>query len=138
MAHFAKVVDGKVSQVIVAEPEFFLTFKDTSPGDWIQTSINTSHGVHRLGGTPLRKNFASVGHSYDSVLDAFIITSRIRPICHQQEVAFLKCCRSVAGCQRKVSCCHVVGFNRQTPCRNSGRNSEKRRTVGRTFERDRL
>lgn len=72
MAHFAKVVDGKVSQVIVAEPEFFDTFVDSSPGDWIQTSINTTHGVHRLGGTPLRKNYASIGYSYDSILDAFI------------------------------------------------------------------
>ena len=40
MGHFAKVTDGKVTQVIVAEPEFFTTFVDTSPGEWIQTSYN--------------------------------------------------------------------------------------------------
>lgn len=72
MAHFAKVVDGKVSQVIVAEPEFFDTFVDTSPGQWIQTSYNTHGGVHINGGTPLRKNYAGVGYSYDPVRDAFI------------------------------------------------------------------
>lgn len=72
MAHFAKVVDGKVTQVIVAEPEFFNTFVDSSPGEWIQTSYNTRGGVHILGGTPLRKNYAGIGYSYDSTRDAFI------------------------------------------------------------------
>jgi hypothetical protein len=72
MAHFAKVVDGKVSQVIVAEPEFFETFVDTSPGEWIQTSYNTRGGEHTLGGTPLRKNYAGIGYTYDRVRDAFI------------------------------------------------------------------
>ena len=72
MAHFAKVVDGTVTQVIVAEPEFFETFVDTSPGRWIQTSYNTYGGQHKLGGTPLRKNYAGVGFTYDTALDAFI------------------------------------------------------------------
>lgn len=72
MSHFAKVLNGKVVQVIVAEPEFFDTFIDSSPGNWIQTSYNTIGGVHRLGGTPLRKNFAGVGFSYSYELDAFI------------------------------------------------------------------
>jgi hypothetical protein len=72
MGHFAKVVDGKVTQVIVAEPEFFDTFVDSSPGTWIQTSYNTYGGKHSLGGTPLRKNYAGVGYSYDHVRDAFI------------------------------------------------------------------
>jgi hypothetical protein len=72
MAHFAKVVDGKVTQVIVAEPEFFNTFVDSSPGEWIQTSYNTRGGVHANGGTPLRKNYAGVGYSYDRTRDAFI------------------------------------------------------------------
>lgn len=72
MGHYAKVLDGKVIQVIVAEPEFFQTFKDTTAGTWIQTSYNTRGGVHTLGGTPLRKNFAGIGFSYDHVLDAFI------------------------------------------------------------------
>jgi hypothetical protein len=72
MSHFAKVVDGKVSQVIVAEPEFFQTFVDSSPGEWIQTSYNTHGGVHANGGTPLRKNYAGIGFTYDRTRDAFI------------------------------------------------------------------
>ena len=65
MAHYAKVVDGIVTQVIVAEAEFFDTFVDTEPGEWVQTSYNTVEGVHTDGGTALRKNFAQVGDHYD-------------------------------------------------------------------------
>lgn len=72
MAHFAKVVNGIVTQVIVAEPEFFETFIDSSPGEWIQTSYNTFGGQHKLGGTPLRKNYAGIGFTYDKERDAFI------------------------------------------------------------------
>lgn len=71
MAHFAKVVDSKVVQVIVAEPEFFNTFVDSSPGAWIQTSYRT-HGGQHPEGTPLRKNYAGIGYSYDAGRDAFI------------------------------------------------------------------
>ena len=78
MGHFAKVVDGKVTQVIVAEPEFFDTFVDSSPGAWIQTSYNTRGNVHYGqdgqpdGGVALRGNYAGVGYSYDAARDAFI------------------------------------------------------------------
>lgn len=72
MAHFAKVNNGIVEQVIVAEPEFFDTFVDSSPGQWIQTSYNTHGGVHANGGTPLRKNYAGIGYTYDAQRDAFI------------------------------------------------------------------
>ena len=72
MAHYAKVLDGKVTNVIVADQEFFTTFVDTEPGEWIQTSYNTHGGVHSLGGTPLRKNYAGIGYSYDRTKDAFI------------------------------------------------------------------
>ena len=72
MAHFAKVVNGQVVNVIVAEPEFFETFVDSSPGEWIQTSYNTYGGVHTQGGTPLRKNYAGIGYTYDRERDAFI------------------------------------------------------------------
>ena len=72
MAHFAKVLGDKVTQVIVAEPEFFDTFIDSTPGMWIQTSYNTLGGQHSLGGEPLRKNFAGVGFTYNYNLDAFI------------------------------------------------------------------
>jgi len=71
MSHFAKVLDGKVTQVIVAEPEFFQTFVDSSPGEWIQTSYNT-HGGNHPEGQPLRKNFAGIGYTYDAQRDAFI------------------------------------------------------------------
>ena len=71
MSHFAKVVDGKVTQVIVAEPEFFDTFVDSSPGTWIQTSYNT-HGNQHPEGRPLRGNYAGIGFSYDAINDVFI------------------------------------------------------------------
>jgi hypothetical protein len=72
MAHFAKVVGDVVTNVIVAEPEFFDTYVDTSPGQWIQTSYNTYKGVHALGSTPLRGNFAGIGTMYDAENDIFI------------------------------------------------------------------
>lgn len=72
MAHFAKVVDGIVTKVIVAEPDFFDSFVDSSPGTWIQTSYGMHGGKHAEGGEPLRKNFATTGFSYDERLDAFI------------------------------------------------------------------
>jgi len=71
VGHFAKVVDSKVVQVIVAEPEFFDTFVDSSPGQWIQTSYRT-HGGQHPEGTPLRKNYAGIGYTYDAGRDAFI------------------------------------------------------------------
>ena len=71
MAHFAKVVDGVVAQVIVAEPEFFDTFVDSSPGEWIQTSYNTRGNQHPEG-RPLRGNFAGIGFTYDREKDVFI------------------------------------------------------------------
>jgi len=77
MAHYAKVNNGIVEEVIVAEAEFFDTFIDSSPGAWIQTSYNTRGGKHydqdgsEDGGTPLRKNYAKIGHPYDSTRDAF-------------------------------------------------------------------
>ena len=72
MSHFAKVNSGVVEQVIVAEPEFFDNFVDSSPGEWIQTSYNTYGGVHANGGDPMRMNYAGVGYTYDRVRDAFI------------------------------------------------------------------
>jgi len=77
MAHYAKVLDGKVLSVIVADETFFETFIDSSPGEWIQTSYNTRGGVHygedgEPDGKPaLRKNFAGVGMIYDKDRDAF-------------------------------------------------------------------
>jgi hypothetical protein len=71
MAHYAKVNNGIVEQVIVAEKEFFNTFVDSSPGTWIQTSYNTYGNQHKLGGTPLRGNYAGIGYTYDATHDVF-------------------------------------------------------------------
>ena len=71
MAHYAKVNNGIVEQVIVAEPDFFDVFVDNTPGEWIQTSYNTRGGQHPEG-RPLRKNFAGIGYTYDANKDAFI------------------------------------------------------------------
>ena len=70
MSHFAKVLDGKVTQVIVAEQEFFETFVDSSPGEWIQTSYRTYANQHPEG-RPLRGNYAGVGYTYDRENDVF-------------------------------------------------------------------
>jgi hypothetical protein len=70
MSHFAKVTDGKVTQVIVAEQEFFDTFVDSSPGTWLQTSYNT-HGNQHPEGRPLRGNYAGIGYTYDATNDVF-------------------------------------------------------------------
>mgnify|MGYP003326497730 FL=1 len=82
MSHFAKVQRigigstslGVVKEVIVADQTFIDHMTTNFPEDnvyWVQTSYNTSGGVHILGGTPLRKNFASPGSLYDPVRDAF-------------------------------------------------------------------
>jgi hypothetical protein len=70
MSHYAKVNNGIVEQVIVAEADFFNTFVDSSPGNWLQTSYNT-HGNQHPEGRPLRGNYAGIGYIYDSVNDVF-------------------------------------------------------------------
>jgi hypothetical protein len=62
MAHYAKIENSIVTKVIVAEAEFFTTFVDSSPGEWVQTSYNNN----------FRKNYAGVGYTYDVTRDAFI------------------------------------------------------------------
>tara|TARA_B110000208_G_scaffold109957_1_gene135963 strand:+ start:950 stop:1303 length:354 start_codon:yes stop_codon:yes gene_type:complete len=95
MSHYAKVVDGLVEEVIVAEQDFI---DNHCEGTWIQTSYNTMGGKHYTqeqvtttftgpdgleqeytqaefveGGTDgLRKNFAGTGYTYDEARDAFI------------------------------------------------------------------
>jgi hypothetical protein len=78
MAHYAKVVDGTVVNIIVAEADFFDSFIDDSPGIWLQTSYNTHGGVHydpitkEPDSTPqLRYNYATVGGLYDQDANAF-------------------------------------------------------------------
>ena len=77
MAHFAKVIDGVVENVIVAEQDFIDSGAVGSPSDWVQTSYNTYGGKHwtqNEDGTvtessdqskALRKNFAGIGMNYD-------------------------------------------------------------------------
>ena len=87
MGHYAKVQNGTVIQVIVAEPEFFDFFVDSSPGKWIKTSYNIRGGVYYDPETNepaedqsvinedearLRKNYAGIGFTYDRDRDAFI------------------------------------------------------------------
>ena len=76
MSHFAEVKDGTVTQVFVAEQEFIDTLDNSS--EWVQTSYNTRGGKHydpdtreEDSGTPLRKNYAGIGYTYDSVKDVF-------------------------------------------------------------------
>ena len=80
MAHFVKVLKGKVIDSIVASQDFMDNYVDTTAGKWIQTSYNTRGNVHYQadGVTPsedqskaLRKNYASKGMMYDSDADAF-------------------------------------------------------------------
>lgn len=79
MAHFAQVDENNiVTQVLVVSDQDagngqnFLANTLGLGGTWIQTSYNTIGGVHTNGGTPLRKNYAGIGYTYDSVRDAFI------------------------------------------------------------------
>lgn len=81
MSHFAKVENGVVTQVIVAEQDFINSGAVGDPAQWIQTSYNTRGGVHYDPNTgepsadqskALRKNYAGIGYTYDPVLDAFV------------------------------------------------------------------
>lgn len=80
MAHFAKVENGIVKQVIVAEQEFIDSGAAGNPKNWIQTSysafagdyLDVSTGSIRPEKQALRKNFAGIGYSYDKERDAFI------------------------------------------------------------------
>lgn len=79
MAHYAKIVNGIVVKVLVADEAFFESFVDDSPGIWLQTSYNTRGNVHYDPVTgapddkpPLRKNYAGIGYIYDPEIDGFI------------------------------------------------------------------
>ena len=79
MAHFARIdSDNKVVKVSVvsneqaADGQNYLANTLNLGGTWIQTSYNTKGGVHLTGGTPLRKNYAGIGYTYDATRDAFI------------------------------------------------------------------
>lgn len=76
MGHFAKIENGFVTEVIVAEQDFIDTLQDKD--SWIQTSYNTRGGIHYApnsntpdGGVALRGNYAGVGYVYDEQNDVF-------------------------------------------------------------------
>jgi hypothetical protein len=80
MGNFAKVLNGKVTEVIVAHPEYFATFVDSSPGEWLQTSYNTRGGIYYEPNSnipspdqskALRANFAGIGYTYDATNNVF-------------------------------------------------------------------
>jgi hypothetical protein len=79
MAHFAEVDENNiVLRVLVVDDlnesdgQNFLANTLGLGGTWLKTSYNTTAGVHTLGGTPFRKNYAGIGYTYDEALDAFI------------------------------------------------------------------
>lgn len=77
MAHWAELDENNiVLQVTVgdnaAEDEGYGWLMENKGGTWVKTSFNTHAGVHALGGTPFRKNYAGPGYTYDEVRDAFI------------------------------------------------------------------
>jgi len=71
MSHFAKVIDGIVTEVLVIDQDVIDTGMFGDPALWVQTSYNTYGGQHPEG-RPLRKNYAGVGYTYDATRDAFI------------------------------------------------------------------
>ena len=71
MSHFAKVIDGIVTEVLVIEQDVIDTGLFGDPSLFVQTSYNTLGGQHPEG-RPLRKNYAGVGYTYDAERDAFI------------------------------------------------------------------
>ena len=77
MSHFAKLSnENVVVQVLKMNNEMpnqgYDWLLEQFGGTWVQTSYNTFAGQHSEGGTPLRKNFAGIGYTYDSDKDAFI------------------------------------------------------------------
>lgn len=77
MAHWAEIDENNIVQrVIVTSNELpdegYNWLVTRLGGNWIKTSYNTLGGIHRLGGTPLRKNYAGIGFTYDHTRDAFI------------------------------------------------------------------
>lgn len=71
MSHFAKVIDGIVTEVLAIGQDVINTGLFGDPALWVKTSYNT-HGGQHPEGRPLRKNYAGIGYTYDPVRDAFI------------------------------------------------------------------
>ena len=75
MAHYAKIDNGVVTQVIVAHSKLWC--EETLGGTWVQTSYNTQGNQHLLGGEPLNKNYAGIGYLWDG-------TGFHSPACHDE------------------------------------------------------
>ena len=67
MAHFAHITNGVVDNVIVIDAETLALGHWGDPSEWVQTSYNTQGGAHSQGGTPLHKNYAGIGYTWDGV-----------------------------------------------------------------------
>jgi hypothetical protein len=65
MAHYAHITNGVVDNVIVIDAETLALGHWGDPSEWVQTSYNTQGGEHKLGGTPLHKNYAGIGYTWD-------------------------------------------------------------------------
>jgi hypothetical protein len=65
MGHFAKIENGVVTQVVVADGVDWC--EQNLGGEWVQTSYNTRGGVHNSGKYPIHKNYAGVGFLFDGV-----------------------------------------------------------------------
>ena len=65
MGHYAKVENGIVTQVIVADGVDWC--EQNLGGEWVQTSYNTHGGVHSSGKFPIHKNYAGNGYHFDGI-----------------------------------------------------------------------
>ena len=99
MSHFAEIDENNiVIQVLEGDDlmpnEGYDWLVENLSGTWIKTSYNTAGGVHLDGGTPLRKNYASIGYTYDEGRDAFIAP---KANCHAEEVLDETTCRWICA-----------------------------------------
>ena len=67
MAHYAHITNNIVDQVIVIDADTLAMSNWGNPSEWVQTSYNTHGNVHATGGTPLHKNYAGIGYTWDGV-----------------------------------------------------------------------
>jgi hypothetical protein len=79
MAHFAEIDESNTVVRVLVVPDAqegrgqeYLADDLGLGGTWKKTSYNTQGGVHALGGTPYRKNYAGIGYTFDAAKDAFI------------------------------------------------------------------
>jgi hypothetical protein len=71
MSYFANINEDNIVEQVISAPSIEWC-EENIGGIWLETSYNTSGGIHYSGGIPLRKNYAGIGYSYDQSLDAFI------------------------------------------------------------------